>query len=295
MQTRSAFAGCEQARDRGHLGFGIDFDAAHHVVHGGSDFHGLLSDIDIGQLLELMVHAGQLALDVLNGIGKFFLDPRDIEVDAAVRAAAPGLDFAVDAAGHVIASEEFRRPASVLITLRIAPALFGVVGGLVAVVLGNIVEHKAAAFFIAQNAAFAANTFGDEQALHAGRPDHAGGMELDEFHIAKDCAGAVGEPESIAGVFPTVAGDAVGAPDTPAGHHDCLRGEEQEAAPFAVVPKSARYAATIQQEREDGTLHVDFHSLVDAVILEGSDHFEAGSVAHVGQARVAIDRKSTRL
>jgi hypothetical protein len=33
---------------------------------------------------------------------------------------------------------------------------------------------------------------------------------------------------------------------------------------------------------------VDFHAGVDAVILQGADHFEAGAVADVSEARVAM-------
>ena len=39
---------------------------------------------------------------------------------------------------------------------------------------------------------------------------------------------------------------------------------------------------------EDGALHVDFHAAVDAVVLQGADHFEAGAVADVGEARIAV-------
>jgi len=42
---------------------------------GGADLHRLLGDVDIGKLLELVIHAGQLLLDVLGRVGKFFFDP----------------------------------------------------------------------------------------------------------------------------------------------------------------------------------------------------------------------------
>ena len=100
-----------------------------------------------------------------------------------MRAAAAGLHFAIDAAGHVIARQQFRRTARVLVALRIAPAFLFVVGGLRFVEVGDIVEHEALALAVAQHAAFAAHAFGDQNAAHAGRPDHAGGMELDELHV----------------------------------------------------------------------------------------------------------------
>ena len=33
---------------------------------------------------------------------------------------------------------------------------------------------------------------------------------------------------------------------------------------------------------------MDFHAAVDAVILQGADHLEAGAVAHVGEPRIAM-------
>jgi hypothetical protein len=59
------FAGGEQARHARHLRIAIHAHAAHDVVRRGADFHRLLGDVDVRQLLELVIHAGQLALDVL--------------------------------------------------------------------------------------------------------------------------------------------------------------------------------------------------------------------------------------
>ena len=62
------------------LGVRVHLDAAHHVVAGGPDLHRLLGDVDVGQLLELVVHRRQPLADVLG------VTPRgDVEEDAAVR------------------------------------------------------------------------------------------------------------------------------------------------------------------------------------------------------------------
>ena len=58
--------------------------------------------------------------------GMLLLDPRNIEEHAAVRAAAPGLDLAHDAACHVVAGQQLRRAPRVLVSLDVSPALFGV-------------------------------------------------------------------------------------------------------------------------------------------------------------------------
>ena len=143
-----------------------------------------------------------------------------------MRAAAAGLDLAHDAARDVIAGQQLGRTARVLVALRVAPALFGIVGGLAAVVVGDVVEHEAAALAVAQHAAFAAHAFGDEDALHARRPDHPGRMELDELHVDQLGAGAIGERVAVAGAFPAVAGDAIGAADA-AGREDDRLGAER--------------------------------------------------------------------
>ena len=121
-----------------HLRVRIHADAAHDVVRGRADFHRLARDVDVGQLLELVIHARQLALDVLGGVGDLFLDPGDVEKHAAVRAAAAFFDFAHDAARDVIAREQLRRAPRVLVALAIAPAFLCVVGGLRFVVVRDV-------------------------------------------------------------------------------------------------------------------------------------------------------------
>ena len=170
---------------------------------------------------------GSLRLMCSAALGMSLLDPGDVQEDAAVRAAAACLDFAIDAARHVVAREQLRRAAGVLVALRVAPAFVFVVGGLLLVELGDVVEHEAAAFAVAQDAAFAAHAFGHQDAAHADRPDHAGGMKLHELHVQQLGAGAVGQRVAVAGVFPTVAGDLVGAADAAGGHHHGLGGPDE--------------------------------------------------------------------
>ena len=85
---------------RRHLRLGVHAHAAHDVVRRRPDFHRLLRDVDVGQLLELVIHARQLLLDVLGAVRQPRLDPRDVEEHAAVRAAAARLDLAHDAAAR---------------------------------------------------------------------------------------------------------------------------------------------------------------------------------------------------
>ena len=175
-----------------------------------------------------------------------------------------------------------------LVPLRVAPAFLGIVGGLAAIVLGDVVEHEAAALAVAQHAAFAADPFGDQQALHARRPDHAGRVELDELHVDQLGAGPIGERVPVAGAFPAVAGDAIGAADAAGREHHRLGLEHPEAAALALVAERADDARAVGQQRDDGELHVDVEAAMDAVILERADHLEAGAIADVRQARILV-------
>ena len=51
IDSRGAFTGGEQSRHARHLRVGIDVDPAHDVVRGRPDFHRLLRDVDIAELL----------------------------------------------------------------------------------------------------------------------------------------------------------------------------------------------------------------------------------------------------
>src|SRR5207302_5369321 len=118
-------------------------------------------------------HAGKLLLDHFLRVRQLLPDPRDVEEDPAVRAPAPLADLAHDAARDVIAGEQLGRAPRALVALGIAPALLLVGSGLGFVVVGDVVEEEAPALGIEQHPAFPADALGDEDALHAGRPDHA--------------------------------------------------------------------------------------------------------------------------
>jgi hypothetical protein len=215
----------------------------------------------------LVIHARQLALNVLCRLRQLLLDPRDVEKHAAVRTSAPGFHLAHDAAGHVIAREELGRTPRVLVALRVAPAFFSICRRLWFVVVRDVVEHEAAALAVFQHAALTAHTFSHEDALDARRPHHPGRMELDEFHVDQFRAGAIRERVAVAGPFPTVARDLVRATDAACGHDHRLGGEDVEAAAFAIVGKHARRAAAVHQQRDHGVLHVNSHTEVNRVIL----------------------------
>ena len=184
-------------------------------------------------------------------------------------------------------------PAGVFVSLGVAPALLFVVGGVVFVVVGNVIEHEAAAFAVAQDSAFAAHAFGNEDAGDADGPDHAGGMKLHELHVLQLGSGAIGEGKAVTGVLPAIAGDFEGAADASGGDDDGFGLPELEETFLAIVSGGADDTAGVHEQVEDGALHVYFHAAVDAVVLQGADHFEAGAVADVGEARIFVTAKVT--
>src|SRR5688572_12391862 len=123
-----------------------------------TNLHRFFGDVNTGQFFELVVHAGQLAFDVLGGIWKFLLDPGNVQEDAAVWRSASLFDLAAYAPGNMIARKQFRRSLRILVALCISPAFLLVRAGLVSVVLRNVVEHKPAAILVAEHAALAANS-----------------------------------------------------------------------------------------------------------------------------------------
>ena len=68
----------------GHLGIRIHMHAAHDVMGRRADLHRFLGDVDVAERFELMIHARQLALDVLLRVREAFLNPGNIQINAAV-------------------------------------------------------------------------------------------------------------------------------------------------------------------------------------------------------------------
>src|SRR4051812_23187308 len=132
-----------------------------------TDFHGCRRDVEIRKLHELVIHRRQLFLDMLGRVWKLFLYPCDVEKYTAMRTAAACLHLTIDAACYVVAREKLGRTIRGFITLRVTPALFGVLSGLIFVVVGNVIEHEPFAFAITKNAALAADAFRHQNASNA--------------------------------------------------------------------------------------------------------------------------------
>ena len=113
-------------------------------------------------------------------------------------------------------------------------------------------------------------------------------MKLHELHVHQVGPGVVGQRVAVAGVFPTVAGDLVGAAHAAGGQHDRLGAEHPETPALAVVAEGADNPPVVLQQRDDGALHVHLDTLVNAVVLQRADHFQPGAVADVRQPGVFV-------
>src|SRR5262245_37985086 len=180
-------------------------DTTHDVVRRRADFHRRRGDVDIRKLFELVIHAWQLALDMFGGVGQLFFDPGNIQIDTAMRTSASLLNLTHNATRHVITCQQFGRPASALVPLAVFPSFQFVIGRLRFVGVRNVAEHESLAEAVAENTAFAAYAFSDENARNTWRPDHSGGMELHELHVQQVGARVVCQGVAITAIFPTVA------------------------------------------------------------------------------------------
>ena len=212
----------EQARDGGGLRLGVDAHAAHHVVAGRPDLHRPGRDVDAGQLHELVVHGREPAPDVLGRAAR-----RDVEVHAAVRGAAAGLDLGVDGPGHLVAGQQVgRAPVVDVVVVPGVGFLFGL-RRLGPEHGGHVVEHEALALGVAQHAAVAAHALGDEDAAHRERPDHAGRVELHALHVDDVGPGPDGHGVAVAHGLPRVRRVLPRLADRAGGEHEGLGGEER--------------------------------------------------------------------
>ena len=147
---------------------------------------------------------------------------------------------------------------------------------------------KRLTFAVLQDAAFAANAFGHQNAANARRPDHAGRMELDKFHVDQLGSGVVRKCVAVARAFPAVARDLVRTADAAGRENDSLCLEDAKTSVFAFVGETADDAVAVFEQRHDRDLHIDLDALMDAVVLKRADQFETGAVADVSETWITM-------
>ena len=93
---------------------------------------------------------------------------------------------------------------------------------------------------------------------------------------------------AVASVFPTIAGDFVGAANATSREDDCFGAENLEASALALIPESADYSVAIFQQGKNRMFHVDLDSLMNPVILKRADHFQAGAIADMRETGIFV-------
>jgi len=113
-------------------------------------------------------------------------------------------------------------------------------------------------------------------------------VELDELHVNQVSPGPVGERVPIPGVFPRVRGDGERPADAACGENNCLGSEQDQPATLSPIPQRSGDPVTILQQPRNRALHEHVNALVDGVLLQSADHLEAGPVADMRQAVIAM-------
>ena len=274
---------CEEARHGRLSRIGVDANAAHDVVERRPDLHRRLRDVDVGELLELVVHRGQALLDVVGGPPR-----RDVEEDAAMRTAAARLDLGVDRARDLVTRQQIGCPAVVPLVLVPAVGFFLRIGRLCAEEVRDVAEHESLVLVVLQRSAVAAHALGDQDPAHARRPHHPGGMELRHLHVDEIGAGVERHAEAVAGVLPRVRGDLPRLADATGREHDGLRTEQHELSALAPVAERAGDHAILGEQAVERALHEHVDAAVHGVVLQRADHLETGAIADVREPRVAV-------
>src|SRR6266446_7467753 len=113
-------------------------------------------------------------------------------------------------------------------------------------------------------------------------------MKLNKLHVDEFCAGLICESMAISSVFPAITRNFVGATNPPGGQHHCFGTENFELPPLAFVPEGAHHPVAILKQRKNGVLHMHIDSLVNAVVLQCANHFQAGAITHVREPRILM-------
>src|ERR1700686_899190 len=113
-------------------------------------------------------------------------------------------------------------------------------------------------------------------------------MKLDELHVDQFRTRFIGEGETVAGRFPTVARDLVGAAQPAGRKHDRFGPKDFETAALTLVAKRADDAPALFQQGEDCVLHINLDALMNAVILQRANHFQTRAIANMRETRVSV-------
>ena len=251
---------------QGGLALVVGFHASALVVGGGDDRNRLRSDVDPERRAGL-VDFRETFLEEFAGLA------RDVEKDAL---GAGAFHFGVDGAGHDVARRE----------------IFECM----------VARHEGRALFVDQDASFAAHGFADEERFGFGM-EKAGGVELDEFHVADGRTRAPGHGHAVAGGDVGIRCVEVNFATAASGQHDAVAAQGEDAAGFFVEHVDADHAVLggvaefARGDEVDG--HVVFQHGDRRMFLDGGHEgffdFEPGEVVGVENAALGVSAFATEI
>src|SRR6516164_6153096 len=96
---------------------------------------------------------------------------------------------------------------------------------------------------------------------------------------------------SVTGIFPTVAGNLKSPSDSPGGQHDRLCTEQDKVSLLPVVSKGATDAVSVFHKGNHRAFHMYGNPLMNAVVLEGANHFQSRPVPNMGESGIFMPSK----
>src|SRR5690606_21521604 len=209
----------------------------------------------------------------------------NVEEHATVWRAAAFPYFTHNTSRNVVAGEQFRRPFCILVSLGVAPSLLFIGRCLGTVQFGYVVEHKTPAVLVTQDPSFSPYSFRDQESPNTWRPDHPGGMKLDELHVDEFSACIPGKCHAAACTIPTVARYFVEASHPPGGQYDRLCLEDLERASLPFITEGAGDSAVVLQRVCDCILLVEVYPLMSTMIRQSTNPFQTNSHTYAYQTR----------
>src|SRR5439155_19315030 len=152
--------GLTESGSGGHHHCSTTVNTPQHVMRVRHYIHRVLGDFDMCKLIELVVHARQLLLDVVGALLR-----GDVDQDASMLRATSLGDLAHDRLRHHVAGEELGWP-TILLAIALHPRVgfrFRL-GEITLEHLGHVAEHEPLALGVLEDAAFAAHAFGHDNA-----------------------------------------------------------------------------------------------------------------------------------
>ncbi len=195
----------------------------------------------------------------------------------------------VDGACHFVTWQQFGGSSSRRVVVVPFVGLFFGFGRFGAEHVGHVIEHEPLTVRIAQDPTVATNAFGDEQAAHTERPDHARRVELDALHVDQLGARPQRHGVTVPGTLPRVGREFPRLTGPARGEDDGLGVERDELPGRAPVRHASRDAPVgVVHQFQDLAFHKHVGAHRDNLLLQRSNQFETRAVSDVRESCVAV-------